>query len=149
MEAEVDRRTRGNIHQGNNVKRFRRLFGFSQEQLAEKLNMTPSNLSKIEKKELIDNDMLGKMAKELNLPIEILRDLSDEAAMNFISNSFENMGTGIYGMSNTNHVEGCTFVPVETIFKIFTEKEQLLRDKLELTEELLRAEREKNKSFKP
>lgn len=140
---EIEDFPSGNIHHGRNIRRFRQIRGYSQDTFAKKLNITPSALCRYEQKENIDDEVLEKIAKELNFPLEALKDLSEDTAMNFISNTFENMSLGALGGNNFN----CTINSIDKIVELFagkeqlhTENEKLLQDKIDLYERLLKAE---------
>lgn len=135
--------TEGKVHHGHNVKRFRLMRGWSQEKFAEKIHLTPSALSRYEQKEVIEDDMLSKMANELHFPIEAIRDLPEDTAMNFIANTFENMSLGALGGNNNIY----TINSIEKIFELFAEKDKLhnenvklYKEKIALYERLLKAE---------
>jgi transcriptional regulator with XRE-family HTH domain len=81
------------IHQGRNVKRFREMLGIKQEALAVELgdDWNQRKISLLEQKELIEEELLERVAKVLKVPPEALKSFDDEKVINIISNnSFEN-----------------------------------------------------------
>ena len=124
METETLERPK--IHHGRNIKRLRDILGVKQEQIAFELNLTQQAVSKLEQKEQIDDDTLVKVANVLHVPIEALKNFSEESAFNFVANTFNSHDTSIGGLAYQ-----CTFNPIDKI--------------VELYERMLEMEREKNK----
>ena len=112
------------VHQGKNIRRFRDILGIKQEILAVELNMTQQAVSKLEQKEVIDDETLNKVAGVLNIPVEAIKNMTDEGAINIVANTFHDDAAAI------NHFQ-CTFNPLDKI--------------IELYERLLEAERAKDK----
>jgi transcriptional regulator with XRE-family HTH domain len=112
----------GTIHHGQNVKRLRDILGVKQETIAMGLNMTQQAMSKLEQKEQIDDEILRKISKILNVPVDSIKNFNDEAAMNIVANTF-NDSSFIGGYKPT-------FNPIDKI--------------VELYERLLKTEQEKN-----
>lgn len=111
------------VHQGKNIRRFRDILGIKQETLAEELSISQQAVSKLEQKEEIDSETLSKVAGVLKIPVEAIKNLSDEGAINFVANSFHDNSSS----SGIKYV----FNPIEKI--------------IELYERLLEAERTKNR----
>ena len=58
---------------GERVKKFRKLSGFTQEQFAEMIDITPRNLSRIELgTSFVSAETLDKILSALNLPADVL-----------------------------------------------------------------------------
>ena len=67
---------------GNNLHSYRKLRGFSQEQLAEQLDISVKHLSTMETgKVFASAEMIEKIAKELNVSISALFYTPDEKSM--------------------------------------------------------------------
>ena len=115
------------VHQGKNIRRFRDILGIKQEILAVELNMTQQAVSKLEQKEVIDDETLNKVAGVLNIPVEAIKNMTDEAALNVVANTFNSYDTSVGNQANFH----CTFNPIDKI--------------VELYERLLEAERVKGK----
>ena len=83
---------------GNAIKEQRKLLGFSQGDLAMKIDMTQSYLSLIEKNKKEPNlSVLKKISEALTIPLPILffksieiSDIKDEKKFIFMSNCFIN-----------------------------------------------------------
>lgn len=55
------------VHHGRNIKRLREMLGVKQEFIANELNMTQQAISKLEQKEEVEDEVLEKVAKVLNV----------------------------------------------------------------------------------
>ena len=80
-------------HQGKNIKRYRDILGIKQETLALELNMTQQAVSKLEQKEEIDDETLNKVAEILKIPVEAIKNTTDEAVVNIVANTFTSNDT--------------------------------------------------------
>jgi transcriptional regulator with XRE-family HTH domain len=77
------------IHQGRNVKRFREMWGIKQEALALELgdDWNQRKISLLEQKEVIEPELLEQLAKALKVPVEAIKNFTEEAAYNVIGNT--------------------------------------------------------------
>jgi transcriptional regulator with XRE-family HTH domain len=110
------------IHHGQNIKRLREIFGIKQEFIAAELDTTQQFISKLEQKEVIDDETLEKVAKAMKLPVEAIKNLNDEATFNFIANNFHDQSSGSVGNYS------CTFNPLDKVVELY---ERLLGEKEE------------------
>lgn len=81
-----------NVHQGRNIKRMRLQKGIKQEVLASELGMAQQTLSKLESKRVIEDFMLEKIAKVLQVPVEDLKTMEEPANI-LIENTNNNSNT--------------------------------------------------------
>ena len=101
------------VHQGRNIKRFRDILGVKQEALAAKLEMTQQAFSKLEQKEQIDEKTLNKVAEALQIPVEAIKNMTDEAAFNIIGNTFQNDSSAyVYQYK-------CNFNPIDKVVELY------------------------------
>lgn len=123
------------VHHGRNVKRLREILGVKQEVLAHKLDLSQQMVSKLENKEIIDENTLSEIAKVLHIPVESIKNFNDEATFNFVANNFHDTSIGV----NSNCT--ITFNPIEKIVELYNEKqdlyERMILEKNELIEKLL------------
>jgi len=79
------------IHQGRNIKRFRKMLGIKQDALALDLGLSQQAVSALEQKEALDEQLRQQIAALLKVPAEAIKNFDEEKAINIISNnSFEN-----------------------------------------------------------
>lgn len=121
------------IHQGRNVKRFREMLGIKQEALAVELgeDWNQKKVSSLEQKELIDEELLERVAKVLKVPGEAIRNFDEEKAVNIIANTFNNDASA--------YVENfkCSFNPIDKIIELYEALVKSEKDKVNLLKEIL------------
>jgi transcriptional regulator with XRE-family HTH domain len=130
------------IHQGRNIKRFREMLGIKQEALALELgeDWSQRRVSLLEAKDTIEDDILAQVATILKVPVDAIKNLDDNGAINIIANTYTNNDNsstlqGHYINYNPN------FNPIEKIVALYDEKVALL-------ERLLESEKEKVEMLK-
>lgn len=124
-----------NSHIGRKISRIRELRGIKQEVMASELGVSQQTVSRMEQSEVVEDEILEKVAKILGVPIDAIKNFSEEAVINIISSTLHNTS----GLVNYNPT--FTFNPIEKIVELYDEKVDLL-------ERLLQAEKEKNELFK-
>ncbi len=115
------------IHQGRNVKRIREMLGIKQEALAAELgdDWNQKKISLLEGKETIEPPILDEVAKALKVPVEAIKNFSEESAINIISSTLhDNAGSVFYNP---------TFNPIDKVVELY---ERLIKDKEAMIEEL-------------
>lgn len=95
MEAEDVVIENSRIHHGRNIRRTREDKGIGQTQLAELVHLSQPTVSRYEMAKSIDDDMLSRFARALDVPVEYLKTL-EENAQTII---FENNNT----VTNSDH----------------------------------------------
>jgi len=121
------------VHEGRNVKRFREMMGLKQDALASEMgdDWNQKRISLLEQKETIDTDVLEHIATVLKVPVEAIKNFSEEAAVNIISNTFTDFKD--HAVATATH---CTFNPIDKLVEVMEENKKLY-------ERLLASEREK------
>ena len=114
--------TRRNSH-GANLKRWREWRGIKQEVLADKIGVSQATLSGYEKKDELEPEVLEKITKALDIPIEAITELNEGALINIYSGTWQDNATAAGSIQNQ------TLNPIDKI--------------VELYERLLKAEQEK------
>ncbi len=122
-----------NIHQGRNVKRFREMLGLKQEALALALgdDWSQKRVSLMEGKEVIEEDILAQVATILKVPVEAIKNLDEDRAVQIIANTFndEAVAYAQYYKCNIN--------PMEKWIESLEEVKQLHEEIKKLYERLL------------
>ena len=116
-------------HYGYNAKRLREILGVKQEDLAERMGVSQQTVSKFEQAAQLDDATLEKIATALNIPVDAIKNFSEDAAVNFVANTFHDGSSGIYNFR-------CTFNPLDKVVQLYNEK-------VELYERMLQTEKEK------
>lgn len=136
---ETESLYRENVHHGHNIRHIRKSKGMKQEDLASQVGMTQQNLSKIELRETLDDVVLARFAKVLDVPIDLLKNLEEVAPSFYIeNNTIENDGNGAINFGAKDLTSAITNNdPIEKITKLY-------EDKIALYVSLLKEEKEKN-----
>ncbi len=124
------------IHQGRNLKRFREMLGIKQEGLAYELgdDWNQKKISQLEQKEVIDNPLLEQIAKLLKVPVEVIKNFDEEAAVNYFNHFSDNsINNGHFSPQFSN----CTFNPFEKIVELYEALVKSEQEKVELLQRLL------------
>ena len=119
-------------HIGRKISRIRELRGMKQEALAMELGISQQSISLIEQSEIIEDEKLEQVAKVLGVTAEAIKNFSDEAVLNIISNTFNSNDNSTLNAINFQP----NFNPLEKLLKAHEEKEKLY-------ERLLQAEKDK------
>ena len=119
------------MHIGRKISRIRELRGMKQETLAQELGISQQAVSKLEQSEQLEDEKLEFVAKALGVSAEAIKNFNEEAAINIISNTFNNEAVA--------HAENykCNFNPIEKIVELYERMLRLEREKVEMLEKLL------------
>ncbi|MCT6869874.1 MAG: helix-turn-helix transcriptional regulator [Apibacter sp.] len=132
MEAAIKK-----SNHGANVRRWREWRNINQDVLAEQIGVSQATLSSYEKKEKLEQDVLDKVAKALDIPVEAITELEQGTAINIISSTLHDNSGSIFNSP--------TFNPLDKVVQLYDEKialyERMLKEKEEaisLLHEVLR-----------
>lgn len=87
-------------HKGRKIERIRKLRGFTQSDLGDKLGITKQAISKLEQAEKINDEKLKEVAEALEVTFEGLRDFSEEKVLYNTINFYENCGVTATNISS-------------------------------------------------
>lgn len=125
MEAAVKR-----TNHGANVRRWREWRGINQDVLAEQIGVSQATLSGYEKKEKLDDEVLDKIAKVLNVPVEAITELNDNSAINIFSGTWNDHAVAQNFQPSFN--------PIDKIVELYDKLLQSEKEKVEMLQEVLR-----------
>lgn len=125
-------------HIGRNISRIREMRGMKQETLAELLGVSQQKVSLLENADELEDTKLEPIAKALDIPLEALKNFSDEAFFNIIANTYNNTSNDNSTLiaSSLNYYP--TFNPLDKLLESYEENRRLY-------ERLLESEREKSR----
>jgi transcriptional regulator with XRE-family HTH domain len=103
------------VHLGSNIAKLRGFRRIPQKDIAERLNITQQEYSRIESKDIVDDDMLERIAIELDFPVELIKTLDNDK----VQNVYQQNG-------NKGHVFNYDFSSAEKIVELY---EKLLKEK--------------------
>ncbi|MBB6611540.1 helix-turn-helix transcriptional regulator [Pontibacter sp. Tf4] len=115
-------------HIGRKISRIRELRGIKQETLAQEMGVSQQTVSRIEASETIEEDILAKVAKILDVHPEAIKNFSEEAIFNIMGNTYNDHS------SSLNYQ--CTFNPLDKVVELYERLLQSEREKVELLKEL-------------
>lgn len=125
--------TAENKYIGRNICRIREIKGMKQNTLAELLGISQQQVSLIENSEFVEEERLKSIAKILDVPVEAIKEYSDDKVMNIISNNTFNSSDS----STLNAINLMpNFNPLDKLVEAYEENKKLY-------ERLLQAEKEK------
>jgi len=119
-----------NQHVGLKIGSVRRLVGITQQELAERLDITKQAISKLEQTENVDDERLSKIAAALGVSLEGLKNFNTENIMYYTNNFYENCGvTATHGgMVGTGKIDTVNTFPIGPTMKLFEELIKMERD---------------------
>jgi transcriptional regulator with XRE-family HTH domain len=119
-----------NTHHGHAIKRIRHTLGIKQEALAVDMGISQAQISAYEQKKVIDNDMIEKFAKALNVVPGFIKQLEEDPVTFIIENNTFETGNNI-GYDNIVNINN----PIEQILELNKEMQSLYERMLELEKE--------------
>lgn len=136
---ETEELTIGRVHHGRNIRRTRIEKDMNQEGLSELVHLSQPAVSKYEKMKVIDDEMLQRFARALNVPFDYLKTLEEDAQTvvfenNTVSNSEQSAGGANISMGivksdtedSINDSRVNNFNPIDKITELY---ERLLKEK--------------------
>ena len=136
---ETEELTIGRVHHGRNIRRTRIEKDMNQEGLSELVHLSQPAVSKYEKMKVIDDEMLQRFARALNVPFDYLKTLEEDAQTvvfenNTVKNSEQSAGGANISMGivksdtedSINDSRVNNFNPIDKITELY---ERLLKEK--------------------
>ncbi|WP_255518165.1 helix-turn-helix domain-containing protein [Fulvivirga sp. M361] len=112
---------------GRKVRHMRELLNLTQDDLAEKIDMSQQTVSNIESSEKVDDEQLEKVAKAMGVTADAIKNLDDSATVyNIVTTN-----NGAVGLQNYN----CTFNPLDKLMETIEKNEKLYRELLKEKDE--------------
>ena len=116
METTAARRS----NHGANVKRWREWRNINQYVLAEKIGVSQATLSGYEKRDKLEPEILEKIAKALDIPVEAITEMDDGTSINIFSGTWKDNAYVSGYVTNIN--------PLEKVIELY---ERLLKSEQE------------------
>lgn len=126
-------------HIGANVRRVRMYFGVKQGALASDLGISQQEVSKIERQDEIEEEMVTRIAIALSVPSEVIRNFDAERAIFNINNIMESAYTQSFPPVMSLEQDAPLGMPQTSnpLFKIVELYERLLKSEKEKIELLI------------
>lgn len=147
IEQEKDKSAARNrdAHHGHAIKRLRIDKGLSQKELASLVHMSQQTLSRFEDKRVIEEEILNRFAKGLDVSVDLIKELEDERPLAYyIENNTFSGNTGSFTAANsmdmddvvtTNHRDETVQTLIEQLQKASEENKQLYEKLLQSAQE--------------
>lgn len=116
-----------NKHRGKKVAKCRNFRGIKQDSLAHQLNISQTEMSRIENQETIDDQLFAQIAQALGVSAEFLDNFDENSALYHISNNIDN--TTI--TKNSNGISQI-FNPLDKVIELYERLLESEREKIEL-----------------
>ena len=102
-KEQVKSQSHSQNHQGHAIKRLRRDKGLSQKELASVIGMSAQTLSSYEAQDIIKDDILERVAKGLNVSIDLIKELEEDKTLAFYieNNTVTNENSSNFMGNNT------------------------------------------------
>lgn len=125
METDIIHRAR--VHQGRNIKRTRIEKNINQDTLSEKVHMSQPTVSRYENMRVIETEILERFASALNVPVEYLETLEEDAQTVVFENITNNDQAKYIGyLENIEDKSITNFNPIDKVSELY---ERLLKEK--------------------
>ena len=131
----MEPKTTAKVHHGRNIKRLREILGIKQEAIAQLLNITQQSFSEMEKREMIEESTLQKVADALKIPVTAIKNMTEESVMNYIYTFNDKVENST--VAGTNNNCNYSFNPIDKIVELYERMLKEKEEKLALTEKLL------------
>ena len=117
---------------GANVRRWREWRNINQDTLAEQIGVSQATLSSYEKKNKLDQEILEKITKASNIPLEAITDLGEDSAINIVASTLTaNDNAAIFNYYPS-------FNPIDKIVELYDRLLQSEKEKVEILQEALK-----------
>ena len=124
-------------HIGRKISRIRELRDMKQEALATALGISQQAVSNIENSETVEDTKLEEIAKALGVTAEGIKQFSEEAVFNIISNTYHNTSSDTSTLIASSLNYQPTFNTVEKIVELYERLLQAEKDKVAYLEKLV------------
>ncbi|MDR2003859.1 MAG: helix-turn-helix domain-containing protein [Prevotella sp.] len=117
---------------GYNVKRLREILGVKQEDLAERMKLSQQTISRYESSDILEDDVLEKIAAALNISPQVIKDFNEEGVINIISSTLNaHDNAAIFNLYPT-------FNTVDKLVELYERLLETEKQKVSLLEDVLK-----------
>ncbi|TRX44892.1 helix-turn-helix transcriptional regulator [Fulvivirga sp. M361] len=113
-------------HMGRKVRHMRELLNLTQDDLAEKMDMSQQTVSNIESSEEVDDEQLEKVAKAMGVTGDAIKNLDENATVYNIVTNHDSSSAFNYN---------CTFNALDKMMEVIEKNEKLYRELLKEKDE--------------
>lgn len=142
---ETEKSVTWRVHQGRNIRRIRLEKNINQDVMADLVHMSQPTVSRYENMKEIDEETLGRFARALDVPAELLKTLEEDAPIVIFQENTTNVETNNGNVDNGYMNNANTFNPVEKIVELYERMLNEEKEKYASLEKRLAALEQKNK----
>ena len=124
-------------HIGKKICRIRELRGIKQETLAMELGISQQSVSKIEKSETIDTNLLVRLSIILGVTPEGIENFDEQKVLNIINNTNQNNSLDNSTLLTSTTNQPHTYNTDDKIIELYERFLEVEKSKVELLEKLL------------
>lgn len=127
------------IHHGHNIKRIRDIKGVELAALESVLQMSRENIVKFEEMKVVDDAMLEKFAKALDVSVETIKEMREESPsvkVEYTNNTFNNENSPSLLGSTNNIGSQCYNLANDPIMKVVEAYSLMLKQERERSDAL-------------
>ncbi len=117
---------------GANVRRWREWRGINQDVLAEQIGVSQATFSGYEKKDKLEQEILEKIAKALDIPVEAITEIDNDTSINIFSGNWHD------NASANGYVKSQNFNPIDKVIELYERLLKAEQDKVAMLQEVLR-----------
>jgi transcriptional regulator with XRE-family HTH domain len=117
------------VHHGRNIKHLREMLGVKQEYIAQEMQLTQQAVSKLEQKQVIEDELMHQVSRILDVPVDAIRNLDEDATTNFIKTYYDNQGEGL-------PANNYPFNPIEKVVELYERLLSAEKEKVAMLEDL-------------
>ncbi len=125
MEATAVKKS----NHGANVRRWREWRNINQDVLAEQIGVSQTTLSGYEKRDKLDQEILEKIAKVLDIPVEAITEVDNDSSINIFSGTWNDNA-----VAQNYHP---SFNPIDKIVELYDKLLQSEKEKVAMLQEIL------------
>ncbi len=126
MEATTVKKS----NHGANVRRWREWRNINQDVLAEQIGVSQATFSGYEKKDKLEQEVLEKIAKALNIPVEAITEMEEGSTINIVANTFDNYSSAVNWCPSFN--------PIDKVVELYDKLLQAEKEKVAMLQEIVR-----------
>lgn len=120
---------------GYKAKRIREILGVIQEDLAQRMGISQKSVSNLENADKLTDKQFEDIAKALNVPVESIKNFSEEGTFNIVANTFTDFKDNAVA-SAMNYYP--TFNAMDKILELFERLLKAEQEKVQLLQEVLK-----------
>lgn len=155
-QEQVKGQSKSQTHHGHAIKRLRRDRGLSQKDLASLIGMSAQTLSSYEARDVIKDDILERVAKGLNVSVDLIKELEEDKTLAFYienntvtnENSSNFMGNNTVGTIENPKEDKSLEIAFNKLEKAYQNSQKQYESTIEAYKEMVEILKKENQELK-